>query len=97
MRTGVVLERSGGALPKMMPPFRFFAGGPLGSGRQYMSWIHRLDYIEMVRWIIETPAVDGPLNATAPHPSRTANSPPSGEPCTALPSCRRPGLRCGYC
>lgn len=68
MRTGVVLERAGGALPKMMPPFRFFAGGPLGSGRQYMSWIHRLDYIEMVRWVIETPAVEGPLNATAPHP-----------------------------
>jgi uncharacterized protein (TIGR01777 family) len=68
MRTGVVLERAGGALPKMMPPFRFFAGGPLGSGRQYLSWLHRLDYIEMVRWVIETPAVEGPLNATAPHP-----------------------------
>ena len=68
MRSGVVLERSGGALPKMMPPFRFFAGGPLGSGRQYMSWIHRLDYVEMVRWVIENPAVEGPLNATAPHP-----------------------------
>ena len=68
MRTGVALERSGGALPKLTPPFRFFVGGPLGSGRQYMSWIHRLDYIEMVRWVVETPAVDGPLNATAPHP-----------------------------
>ena len=68
MRTGVVLERSGGALPKMMPPFRFFAGGPVGSGRQYMSWLHRLDYIEMVRWIADTPAVEGPINATAPYP-----------------------------
>ena len=67
-RTGVVLERNGGALPKMMPPFRFFAGGPHGSGRQYLSWIHRLDYIEMVRWIIDTPTVEGPVNATAPHP-----------------------------
>ena len=41
-------------------PFRLFAGGPMGSGRQYMSWIHRIDWIEMVRWIVETPAVSGP-------------------------------------
>jgi len=68
LRTGVVLERSGGALAEMIPFFRYFVGGPIGSGRQYMSWIHRLDYVEMVRWIVETPAVEGPVNATAPHP-----------------------------
>ena len=68
LRTGVVLEKSGGALPRMMTPFRFMVGGPLGSGRQYISWIHRLDVIEMIRWIVETPAVTGPVNATAPHP-----------------------------
>jgi len=68
LRTGVVLERSGGALPEMMRAFRFFAGGRMGSGRQYMSWIHRLDWIEVVRWIVQTPGVSGPLNATAPHP-----------------------------
>jgi len=68
LRTGVVLERAGGALPEMMRPFRFFVGGPLGSGRQYFSWIHRLDVIEMIRWIIDTPAVSGPVNATAPYP-----------------------------
>ena len=68
LRTGIALERSGGALARMIPPFRFFAGGPLGSGRQYMSWIHRLDWIEIVRWIVETPAVHGPVNATAPNP-----------------------------
>jgi uncharacterized protein (TIGR01777 family) len=68
LRTGIVLERGGGALPEMMRPFRFFAGGPLGSGRQYVSWIHRLDWIEMVRWIVQTPTVSGPVNATAPHP-----------------------------
>lgn len=68
LRTGIVLEKSGGALPEMMRPFRFFVGGPLGSGRQYMSWIHRLDVIEMIRWIVETPGVSGPVNATAPHP-----------------------------
>ena len=68
LRTGLVLERAGGALPRMIRPFKFFVGGPIGSGRQYVSWIHRLDVIEMIRWIIETPAVSGPVNATAPHP-----------------------------
>jgi uncharacterized protein (TIGR01777 family) len=68
LRSGVVLERSGGALPQMTRPFRFFVGGRLGSGRQYVSWIHRLDWIEIVRWIVQTPGVSGPLNATAPHP-----------------------------
>ncbi len=68
VRSGIVLERSGGALKEMMKPFRFFAGGRLGSGRQYMSWIHRLDWIEIVRWIVQTPSVAGPVNATAPHP-----------------------------
>jgi hypothetical protein len=63
-----VIERSGGALAKMITPFRLFAGGPMGSGRQYMSWIHRLDWLEMVRWIVETPQVSGPVNATAPAP-----------------------------
>jgi uncharacterized protein (TIGR01777 family) len=68
LRTGLVLERTGGVLAKMMTPFRFFAGGRLGSGCQYMSWIHRLDWVEMVRWLVETPAASGPFNATAPHP-----------------------------
>jgi hypothetical protein len=68
LRTGLVLEKTGGALPRMVRPFRFFVGGPIGNGRQYISWIHRLDAIEMVRWIVETPAVAGPVNATAPHP-----------------------------
>ena len=52
----------------MMRPFKFFVGGPIGSGRQYVSWIHRLDWIEIVRWIVQTPGVSGPVNATAPHP-----------------------------
>jgi len=68
LRTGLVLEKAGGALPQMVRPFRFFVGGPIGSGRQYISWIHRLDVIEMIRWIVETPTVSGPVNATAPHP-----------------------------
>ena len=68
LRSGVVLERSGGALPQMMLPFRLFAGGPLGTGRQFVSWIHRLDWIEMVRWLVDAPGVSGAVNATAPHP-----------------------------
>ena len=68
LRTGIALERSGGPLPQMMLPFRLFAGGRIGSGRQYISWIHRIDWVEMVRWIVDTPSVDGPVNATAPHP-----------------------------
>lgn len=68
MRTGVVFERTGGVLAKLMMPFRVFAGGPMGSGRQYLSWIHRIDWIEMVRWIIDTRALIGPVNATAPVP-----------------------------
>jgi hypothetical protein len=68
IRTGIVLERSGGALREMMRPFRLFAGGRLGSGRQYLSWIHRLDWIELVRWIVQTQDVSGPVNLVAPHP-----------------------------
>jgi uncharacterized protein (TIGR01777 family) len=56
----------------MARPFRFFAGGRLGSGRQYLSWIHRHDWLEMIRWIVETPGVTGAVNVTAPHPVTNA-------------------------
>lgn len=69
LRTGIVLDRDGGALPQMLPPFWVGAGGPVGSGRQFWSWIHRHDWIAMVRWIIETPAASGPFNVTAPQPA----------------------------
>ena len=72
LRTGLVLDRSAGMLKQMMLPFRFFAGGPLGGGRQYMPWIHRHDWMEMVRWLVDTPGVDGPVNVTAPHPVTNA-------------------------
>ena len=68
LRTGIVLDRHRGALPKMARPFWFFVGGPLGSGRQYISWIHAADWVGMVRWAITNAAVSGPLNATAPRP-----------------------------
>jgi uncharacterized protein (TIGR01777 family) len=72
LRTGLVLERSGGVLKRLIRPFRFGVGGHLGSGRQYMSWIHRLDWIEMVRWIVDSADVAGPVNATAPNPVTNA-------------------------
>jgi hypothetical protein len=68
LRTGLVLDRKGGALPKMLPPFWFGAGGPVGSGRHFWPWIHRQDWVDLVRFAISTPAARGPLNATAPHP-----------------------------
>jgi uncharacterized protein (TIGR01777 family) len=70
VRTGLVLERDGGALPQMLPPFKFGVGGPVGSGRQFWPWIHRSDWIDLVRWAIQTDAAAGPMNATAPEPVR---------------------------
>src|SRR5438552_19201832 len=52
----------------MLPPFQFGAGGPVGSGRQYWPWIHRADWVGMVRWAIQNAAVSGPINVTAPTP-----------------------------
>lgn len=68
LRTGLVLARDGGALQQLALPFHLFAGGALGSGRQVMSWIHRDDWIAMVRWALVNPGVRGPLNLTAPSP-----------------------------
>ncbi len=68
LRTGLVLGAGGGALAKMLPPFRAFAGGPLGSGKQWMSWIHQADLVELYVFAIENSAVAGPVNATAPNP-----------------------------
>jgi uncharacterized protein (TIGR01777 family) len=73
VRTGLVLEKDGGALPQMLPPFKFGAGGPVGSGRQYWPWIHREDWIGLVRWAIETPAAAGAINLTAPVPVTNAD------------------------
>jgi uncharacterized protein (TIGR01777 family) len=68
VRTGIVLAKHGGALAKMATPFKFFVGGPIGGGRQMMSWVHLDDWVSLVIWAITTPAVDGPINAAAPHP-----------------------------
>lgn len=68
LRTGMVLEQDGGALPKMLVPFRFFAGGPVMPGNQWVSWIHRCDHVGLIQWALNTPTVSGPINAVAPEP-----------------------------
>jgi uncharacterized protein (TIGR01777 family) len=67
LRTGLVLHRSGGVLPPLALPFRLFVGGPVGSGRQFMSWIHLDDWVGLVTWALATNVL-GPLNLTAPAP-----------------------------
>ncbi len=66
LRNGLVLSADEGALPRMAAPFRLFGGGPAGSGRQFVSWIHWRDWVGMTLWAMRTPAVSGPLNACAP-------------------------------
>jgi len=72
IRSGIALDRRGGVLKKMLPPFRFFVGGPLASGRQVMSWIHRDDWVALVTWAIETPSASGVYNGTTPSPVTNA-------------------------
>jgi len=69
LRFGIVLG-NGGAIRKMLLPFQFFAGGPIGSGRQWFSWIHIDDVVGLIRAAIEQPSYDGVYNATAPNPVR---------------------------
>jgi len=73
LRLGVVLGRDGGALARMVPAFRAFVGGPIGSGRQWMSWIHRDDVIGLVLAALGDPRWRGAVNATAPSPVRNAD------------------------
>ncbi|HEY4014589.1 MAG TPA: TIGR01777 family oxidoreductase [Polyangiaceae bacterium] len=67
-RTGVVLGRDGGALPRMTVPFRFFMGGPIGDGRQWVSWIHLRDMVQALVFAIDTDGLAGAVNLTAPEP-----------------------------
>ena len=68
LRTGIILSKESGALKKMMPPFRFFMGGPLGDGKQFMSWIHIDDEVNAILAALEDPTISGPVNLTAPNP-----------------------------
>lgn len=69
LRIGIVLGRHGGALERMLPPFRAFVGGKLGVGRQWMSWIHIDDLVGLIRYVVDRP-LSGVVNATAPTPVR---------------------------
>jgi uncharacterized protein (TIGR01777 family) len=69
-RTGIVLAREGGALAQMALPFKLFAGGPIGDGAFWQSWIHLADEVGLLAWALGEERVSGPLNATAPAPVR---------------------------
>jgi uncharacterized protein (TIGR01777 family) len=70
VRTGVVLDRNGGALAKMLPPFKLGVGGPVAGGRQYISWVHPQDLVGIVLAAIDNERWQGAINATAPEPQR---------------------------
>jgi uncharacterized protein (TIGR01777 family) len=73
IRTGIVLSGRGGALPKMLLPFKFGAGGKLGSGRQWMSWIALEDEVGAIVHLIGDDSLSGPFNLTAPNPVTNAD------------------------
>jgi len=68
LRTGIVLGKKGGALAKMLPAFKLGLGGPMGNGRQWMSWIHMNDLIALLLHVINNKDIKGAINATAPNP-----------------------------
>ncbi|HVE87807.1 MAG TPA: TIGR01777 family oxidoreductase, partial [Myxococcales bacterium] len=73
IRIGVALHTSGGALQKMLPPFKLGLGGPLGHGRQWMSWVHRDDVVSLLLHALQSPQASGVLNGTAPEPVTNAD------------------------
>jgi len=68
LRTGIVLSTSGGMLQKMIPPFNYYIGGPVGSGNQCLSWIHIDDEVAIILDALDNPAWSGPVNAVSPEP-----------------------------
>jgi uncharacterized protein (TIGR01777 family) len=68
VRTGIVLGKEGGALAKMVTPFKLFVGGRLGSGKQWLPWIHIEDEVALIEFLVDNERAQGPFNATAPNP-----------------------------
>jgi len=73
IRTGVVLSKDAGALNRMLIPFNFFVGGPIGDGNQMISWIHQFDEISAIQFLLENDEARGVYNLTAPYPASNAN------------------------
>jgi uncharacterized protein (TIGR01777 family) len=73
VRTGIVCGEGGGALARMLPPFQAGVGGPLGDGRQWMSWIALTDTVRAIRFLADTEGASGPFNLVAPEPERNAD------------------------
>ncbi|HWO74667.1 MAG TPA: TIGR01777 family oxidoreductase [Bacillus sp. (in: firmicutes)] len=69
-RFGVILEKDGGALPLMALPYKLFAGGRLGRGDQWVSWVHLEDVVRSILYLIHNPTLQGPINITAPNPTQ---------------------------
>lgn len=69
-RFGIILDKTEGALPRMVLPYKFFGGGTVGTGRQWVSWIHRDDAVGGIVFALENSRLKGPLNFTAPHPEQ---------------------------
>jgi uncharacterized protein (TIGR01777 family) len=69
-RFGLVMGRAGGALRQMSLPFKFFMGGPLGNGKQWVSWVHQQDLAAMIVFLLERDRIRGPVNCTSPNPVR---------------------------
>jgi len=69
-RFGVILAKEGGAFEQLIAPFRFFAGGRIGGGAQWMSWIHIEDVVRLLLLVLETESFEGAVNITTPHPVR---------------------------
>ena len=73
VRTGLILAKEGGVVERLRQPFKFFVGGPVGSGQQFVSWIHRDDWVALAMWALSTPTVSGVINGTSPTPVTNAS------------------------